>query len=70
MSEILDYYVTKKFTRSFKPLAPDYYYANNMHCNNMLVPSPITAAGILHVFFVFLPLQPIVVVFSQPGSRL
>ena len=37
MSETLDYYVAKMLTRSFKHLAPDYSYENNMHFGNMLV---------------------------------
>jgi len=37
VSEIPDYYVFKKCTRSFKHLTPDYYYENNMYFGNMLV---------------------------------
>jgi len=67
MSEILHYHVTKKRTRSFKPLAPDYSYANNMHFGNMLVSvSNYSSRHPACLLFVFLALQPLWLYFHNP----
>jgi hypothetical protein len=34
---MLDYYVTKRCTKIFKHLAPDYSYENDMHFGNMFI---------------------------------